>query len=207
MPTALGDILQYKMSSWCDSQLGLNVLHYKVTLMTGSPPTLAKMLQTIDDAMAPLMIPMLSSDAQYLGASLQHIQPLPVSMETFYTVNAAVGGSAPEVLPKQTALVLTKQSTLAGRANRGRLYIPFPSEGANTTLGIPAAAYLALAATFANQMASIITVAGTTGLTPIIYQRKFPGSSQVINTVRVNNRWGNQRRRGDYGRLNPQTPA
>jgi hypothetical protein len=207
MAATLGTIYQYKTSCWCFGQLGLNVLHYRVTAAPASPLSDAACLVWLDNIFAPLLIPMITQDAQYLGSSIQSIFPLPKLLEQVTTLNAAPGGDLFKAAPKQSALVVTKLSNFAGRANRGRVYLPFPSIGSLNIDGVPTAAYVALAQNYATQLVSQQFVTLTTTLTPIILQRKAPASSPVMTNTRVNSRFGTQRRRGDYGRLNPQTPA
>lgn len=206
MSITLDSVYELKLHSFCKDQLGLNVLHYRCTALTGAPPTESKAAELLSTAFAPVTKDLLSAEASFLGVSLRQLFPI-LGIPIIMTVDAGAGTGGVSVLPKQVAGLIKKVSGLAGKANRGRVYIPFPSESDNDTFGTPNAAYRTRLSDFGFQMASIRTgglwLAAT--LTPIIYHKTAPATHTAITDFTVRSRWANQRRRGDFGRSNPAT--
>lgn len=123
-------------------------------------------------------------------------------------VASAAGTSASPALPNETAVNVTLRTALAGRANRGRSYVP---GWATNALGagnvVAAAAVTALnawAQTWPNALAagSYTLVIGQparaayTGSSGTQHPARAAGSVQVTSLVVRDNHWDSQRRRG-----------
>lgn len=200
------DLLEMRIVCATADQVSVNVLHYQARQVTGTV-TDQEAADHVEQGVDLLYQSLLSVHATYRGVSAQRIFPLPKTVPAV-AQNPLVGTHVGDLLPKQVSAVVTKQTRFAGRKYRGRIYIPFPSESANDTDSTPTAAYLATVEQLAAFLLQPIPVAGAGGggatLTPILLHRDpVAPTFDDITTWRVNDKWGNQRRRGAYGQQNP----
>jgi hypothetical protein len=199
------DVLQIKPNCRLTNQLGLNILHYRVATVVGAEPTYQETADAISTTFAPAYKALLTSQASYQGLGVQRVRPGPLSLEAFSTNGFGPGGGGGDPLPSQVAGILTKQTNLAGRKFRGRVYVPFPSEQENTGAGVPNLAYvtnLIILAAILVATQTVTGVAGTFTLQPVIFHRVGVPAVTLITAVRPNPVWATQRRRGAYGSLN-----
>lgn len=206
MPTALlnGDILEHRV--WCSDgvQAAVNVRHYEVSSVVGGAVTDQDVATYMDGQLSPLYGALINNHATYNGVQLTKIFPNPPAVPVSSTVGSGVGVGGADALPLQVAGLLSLKTGFSGRAYRGRLYIPFPSQsGCNTQGGQgigyqTAAVNLALAYT----AAPTITVgASSLKISPVIWHRST-ATRTLVTSVGASPRWATQRRRGDYGRPN-----
>lgn len=122
----------------------------------------------------------------------------------FSTGVGFAGGLAGDVLPTQTAGLITKRTAVPGRRGRGRAYIPFPTESYNDANGLPTNAYMTPAGALAfsiSQSVLVGTLIDGNYLDPVILHRDTGGTSDILATL-ARQKWATQRRRGSYGRPN-----
>jgi hypothetical protein len=200
----LGDIIRVRIGSFTPTQAAINTVHYRVTAVTGGGAELSSIANQIDTTMAPLYRAYMSVGATYRGLSAQTIFPLPKT-RSWVSVGHQGGGSvAGDPLPGQVAGIVSVSSVLAGRQERGRLYLPFPSETDNEVPGLPSDACVGRANAIAVALfATVVSGSGadTATLTPCIFHRAS-NSSSPISVVGAKKLWATQRRRGSYGRQN-----
>jgi hypothetical protein len=207
---AVGDTLEIKVGTYCAGQAGINVLHYDVESVGAVPRQLHEVALDFDTLAAPLYKALIGNNASYYGVQVKRVRP---GAETAAYVSAAFVGSGDvanlQALPTQVSGIITKQTALAGRSNRGRVFVPFPGylfhDGINER---PTAAYLVpLAALKTFLVASFTSGLGvdTATLDPVIYNQLTGARVEVING-RANQKWATQRRRGNYGAANPYPP-
>jgi len=183
-------------------QSGLMVRHYLVTETVGtiSEQVAADELSAI---MSDFIKDCMSSDASYRGLTLQKIDPPPASDRFISTQGQGPGAAASPVMSTQTAGVISLRTGIAGRRNRGRTYVPFPSEGANEANGKPNATYLVDLGALGTQLAGVQVIAPGGGnscnLVPQVYSRTFD-SFRTISSYLVRTEWGTQRRRSQINR-------
>jgi len=201
-----GNILQVKFFAYMDPQLGINVVHYKVLSTIGSPTsaTVAENLETIQVAAYP---PLMANAAATDGVSCQNLSVLPLE-EPQLSIAVPTGGSvvgAP--MPGQVSGIITKRTGLTGRANRGRMYIPFPGQGDSTSSSEPqpSPSYVTRLNALISLLfgAPIVISTGGDGCTiqPGIYHRATGTFTNGAGGT-ARSKWATQRRRGDYGRPN-----
>jgi len=199
-----GHIWQLKVYCQADDQLAVNVFHYQVVEQNGALKLDSDFAARADFVLAGLYADLLSAQAEYRGVGVQRINPIPPSTEVYANVQAQAGAVATDLLPRQTAGLLSKRTGIAGRKYRGRAYIPFPAEGHNEADGTPADAYL-VALLALSDVLEVPMVVGTapndTTLQPIIWHR-LSSTFDNITSVTTNDKWATQRRRGSYGRTN-----
>jgi hypothetical protein len=201
---AVNDIIEFKIFSQAPSQVAINVRHYKITFEVGEGASLEAMAGNLAAALAPLYTPIMASNAVFAGVTARHIFPLPVRLETAIQGTATGGTAVGEALPKQVSGIITLGTGLAGRANRGRIYIPFPTEANNEANSTPDATYLQSLALIGLQLVLTRTVTvgvNTTDIAPVIWHRETLTSTPITMFI-DRDKWATQRRRGDYGRPN-----
>lgn len=202
---AQSDVLKVVFYCRQNDQVAQNVRHFEVSAIgAGTSPTDLEAVTAIVGRVKPEYLPLLASNAEFRGATLQRITPLK---------NDAVGYSSPDVgtavgdpLPLEMAGLISFKTGLAGRKNRGRMYVPFPSEGDNNTTGHPSAAYVALLTLLAAHFTGPMTfVPGGGAASYTLRALCYPADNvigRVITSSQETNRWVSMRSRGDYSAAN-----
>lgn len=206
MPIAINnnDVIQVVVYTRQAEQAGLNVLHYYAGNKTGTGGNVEDIGDAMQTQLQIAYVPCMASAADFLGCSGRRVWPLNVTAEFFSTGIGSAGSGTGDVLPRQTCGLITKKSAFAGKREKGRVYIPFPSEGMNDSTGIPTTPYMTNLAGIANALDGIVTV-GTitnfTDLTPVIYHRDLHVVSTIVQFL-PKRRWATQRRRSSFGAAN-----
>lgn len=200
----LGDLARMVWYTRFGDQAGLLVWHAYFETLVGAELTNPQRAENWYNAAKIQLSGALSTAAEVRGVGWRLISP-GQSVESF-SISPAVPGQAPgEPLPRQTAGVVTLRTPFAGRANRGRKYMPFPSETDNTTGIQPTAGYLAVVNTFIAMHVPTITLLA--GPTTEVWRSCLPRPNQVPKGINftsflTRDAWGTQRRRGTFGRPN-----
>jgi hypothetical protein len=205
----------YRITNFCflDNQMAMDGCDYVLTSATGGP--LNDTLGTILLALYPLwnanLKACLSTSATLVGAKLSAVWPPPRALGGIVT-EGAVGTGGAGTLPGQVSGIIKNVTIVAGRAYRGRYYMPFPYAAAVDTDNTPVAGYVTKLNNFAVQFVANISampVATTYNFNPVIYHRKagkaglpLANSFDFIANTIGEKLWATQRRRGDFGRLN-----
>lgn len=201
----LNDVYEIGLYSRRGEQLGINVLHYRVSNVIPPGPSdqeIANAFQTAYDSQYQAL---LSTNATFVGATAQKIRPLP-SGPTFQSTGPPISGLDPgDVLPNQVSGLLRVRTAGGGRRARGRIYIPFPSESANESPGIPTTPYLANLQALATALIAAISILGAVGSATLnigVFSRvdNLQRDATAIDTRPL---WATQRRRGGFGATNP----
>jgi len=185
-------------------QIAVNVLHYTRDPGVGPPVQSSEFAATFNTTFGPLYAALMPTSAEYRGVG---VQLLAIGMLTpvEYYPQPATGIVAGESLPKQVTGVIALRSTVGGRSGRGRAYVGFASEADNEAAGKPSVSYVARLQALADAMASPLTVEDTGSVGQIlqlhVYSRMLGTLADVSQTV-ARDRWGTQRRRGDFGKIN-----
>jgi hypothetical protein len=152
----------------------------------------------------PLFKALLTNNSTYQGVSIQDVTtapPHPVAIASTGSTGSGTAGTTP--LPAQTCGIFTKQTALAGRGQRGRVYVPFPdfADNQGTTQPTPTAGYQTrlglLAAHFIQTDAFLSGGNGFAGF-HVLFHRRTRTTTPILN-ARENAKWATQRRRGVYG--------
>lgn len=180
-------------------QTGINVLHYTVSSVAGTPNT-ADAAQGLGAIIAPLYRALIGPLTDFRGVGCKVLTPSPSSEDVWVS---GLPGTLPagDPLPTQTAGLIKKQTALPGRAFRGRLYLPFPMEANSTSQAQPDAAYTAGALALAVQLASTQVIGSgpnTANINPVLYH-PVTATTTPITFMIVRGRWATQRRRGAFG--------
>lgn len=207
-PLNVGDILAVTVGCYCDGQAGLNTVYHRVTAKTGLP-TASLAADVMDTNLAALYKPLLTNTASYYGLKMVRIAPLPRSMFYIASGNTGVGTAGDAPLPTQVAGIITMETELSGPGFRGRIYVPFPDYvHADPIPVVPTDAYVTLLSALGEYWEDDhdITAGGlSVSLEPVIWHRDIETYTPIEEAV-GRQKWGTQRRRGNYGQKNAYPP-
>jgi len=185
------------------AHLGINVMHWQVVSETGLGVSEQELATVFDADWANSYAALISANAQYRGTGAQRIWPI-LGLEAVETANKQAGGVAGDLLSAQCGF-LEKFSALGGRQNKGRMYVPFPSEADNTAANEPSAGYIVNLAALAVAIGTsqvVVGVGGTATLRQVIYHRTTHTGTDVT-LLAFDTQWATQRRRMPRGKLRP----
>lgn len=200
----VANIVRLRVVCYTSNQVGINTAHYKVSAVAGAGLTDQAAAVLMDGDLAPLYRAAINNNARYRGVSLQILRPLPVGAAAISTANDGAGVGPGDLMATQVSGIIGSRANQAGRANRGRVYIPFPSESDNTSAGAPNPAYLATLDPIGNYLFTTrILGVGPDQVTlqPCLWHRTSSTTTSILDYA-VRSKWATQRRRGMYGRLN-----
>jgi len=200
-PLAVNDIIECLLVCKADPQYSINVRHYRVSVVGGTPATVADVASTVEDTVSDAYKVCLSSHASWHGVKATRIKPTRSQPEVSFT-DRNPGESDDDLLTRQVAGVIRLKTALGGRSGRGRAYIPFATELFNSDVGEPTGAYLTALQGVANVLDDdlVITVAGRSAtLVAGVYSKKL-NSFNPITSFELRTHWGTQRRRSSINR-------
>lgn len=201
----IGDLYQIRTLCLANTQIGLNVRYYTVASFTGTEATPSQVAQGLDTLWNAAYKALLSVAASWRGVGAKRLLTSP-TIEYGSAVNAGAGSVAGDMLPTQCCGLITLYSVNPGRTGRGRVYVPFPSEGDNAAAGGCTAGYVTRLTTLAGLLNSTSIVngtGGTTSLAPVLRNRQTGALTGLIGgTIFAHGSFATQRRRGNYGKTN-----
>lgn len=206
---ALGDVLRVQVYTYTSSQIAINTTYWLSVNSTGAGAKPADAAVVFDNLFAPLYKLWLSAAARYRGVSVQS-QAVPRPVPSTSIINDGVGLGTANISPTQVSGLISWYTTLAGRHNRGRIYVGFPDAVFQTADGGLTAGGLTRLTNIAASYGSTPTVTSTAPAgtdTFALVVRAATGTPPIISyTAVVNgvprNRFATQRRRGQFGRTN-----
>jgi hypothetical protein len=215
MPTSLsvGEVVQVRIWAADAEQASVNTIWYQVAATGASAATDQDVADERSATLAPLMKALLGNVAIFRGAQVMIHANMPPHLQltapVFQNGQQGAGTAGAIMLPRQTSGLISFQTASPGVKNRGRFYVPFPSDNNNTTPGAPSALYITNLTNLAAQINSglaLVTAGRTATLVRII--RHFPDKNGItfpptpVTGGGGNIRWATQRRRGSFGRFN-----
>ena len=200
MALAANDIIETKIFLTTTGEVAINAFHYRVVAIAGASLTEQQVVDLLFTRFQAAYQALMSIAAFYAGLTVQKLRPLPVGAAQFSAAVPVAGTVAGDLMPRQVSGIITKRSVLAGRANRGRMYVAYPSETDNGTGGAPIASYLTRLATLAGLAFvpfTLVSGANSVDLMPVVYHR-IAGTSNDVATSLSRNYWATQRRRNNF---------
>jgi hypothetical protein len=193
-----------------DGKIGHNVLYGRYSGGFAGTVSQANAIMTALTSGAPwtALNALLTTGGAFAGVDIRNVavadQPILPS------TNAAVPGTdAGGALPNEVAAVITLRTAKAGRANRGRMYIPNFSLATMSPGNIMSAAALTALQNWANTIIGALSPSGyalvigqraRAAYTSPITGRVFPAraaNSELVTSLSVrDNHWDSQRKRG-----------
>lgn len=211
MATALmtDQVVELKVASFCGVQLGLNVRHYVVGATTGASRTDQNFADFMAAALAPAYKDYLGNDASFYGVSVQVLNREPRLLPVVNSANAGTGLGTGGSLPGQVSGVVTLRTAFSGRAYRGRMYLPFPGTALNdAVLNKPTDAAVLLMEIIGELFVNQVSLAsgGDSAILDPILKSSDSFLYTTLEEAEARQRWGTQKRRGNYGRPNVFPP-
>lgn len=197
----IGDIIQTAAVSSLGNQAGVNVRHWRVLNKIAMGVDELVIANFFDSVLAPLYKGVLVDAARYEGVVAKRILPLPAGVPAISSTSAGPGQNTGDPLPRQVCGIITLRSIFAGRANRGRVYVQFPSEEVSDSTPKPSAFYLTQLAPLGAAYAQNHVIASglnSNELVPVILHVATSTTTDIVVSV-PRQKWATQRRRGDYG--------
>lgn len=105
------------------------------------------------------------------------------------------GSRAGSQSPPQVSLLLKKVTASAGRRNRGRMYLPGPSESDTTQGGDVASSCVSAMGNFSGDLLTMDNEAGTNVGSPVLFHDTAPTTPTVITNIVAQTKVATQRRR------------
>lgn len=203
---AIGDVyLAQIVCTAPDSQIAVNARHWVVTAQAGTGATDTQIAAVISNQIAGSYKALLCNASLYYGVKVNKIWPLPISVGGSDRTGNGVGTAGVNQLPLQVSGLLTIRTAFGGRANRGRVYVPFPSTTDSQATGEPTAGYVGRLTALVTTLFPAPLTAGVGGNTttfgPTLYHRATHLVTP-ITVVQSSTKWATQRRRGLYGQPN-----
>lgn len=201
----LGDQLEMRIYCYTPSQISVNTIHYYVpTVPVTFGATVLEIAFVLNAIIAPLFKGLIASTARYRGLSLQKINAPARVPEVAKTLDGPGTGSS-GLTPTQVCGIVHFKTSLAGPANRGRLYLPFVDLSDVTSAGAPGAAYITAINTLFTALGTSDTIVGAGGSTRIdmtIRHKANPLVNTPVESIEPGTKFATQRKRGMYGRTN-----
>ncbi len=207
-------VYKYRSLGFFTNQAAIVSNYFVTTAIVGAPPLQSDVVDALETLFGTKWRALMTNGAAYVGSDLQDVTGAPPYAVPAGSVLAAGNGTAGTApMPTQTCGVITKLTDLVGRQYRGRMYVPFPDTVDSTVTSpiVPTAGYVTrlqlLAADFTG-VDTIVAAGGGSVAISWVLVHKLPKVGPIplptpVTNERSNKLWGTQRRRGNYGRVNP----
>jgi len=203
----VGGVVRFRTYYTYPGQVATNSREWQCTNITGAStfpsPTV---LLRLDNDFSAVVKNCMTADATYYGSQLYFLTP-PASppRPDNNTVNQGPGSDLGEALPLQTSGLISLYSETLGKAGQGRIYIPFPSIDSQGTDSTPDGLYMIDLDNVATDLTTpkvIVSGIVTSTWVPVLYVPGGPPPKTITKYI-ARDGWATQRRRGNFGRPNP----
>jgi len=188
------------------NQAAVSRIWYRVSAVSALGVTYSEALSSAAALTAPLYKACVGAPALFKGLGIRELRTPGIILPAPAYDNGAVGagGMTGTALPHQTCGLLSIRTAAAGRAGRGRMYMPFPSTACADASGTVSASYAAALGLLAAVIPVPFTMTGAGGTITVVPSLVSPKALtyKTLTAVLVSGRFATQRRRGDYGRVN-----
>lgn len=210
IPVAVGDILSARAWTSTAAQAAVNTYNFECIAQSGGVVTDQDFCNSIDAITALLYGPLCSSNVNYNGVQTYYIRRSPMVLPNPVKTTSSAGPCTGTggTLPTEIAAILKYNSVNRGPHGRGRVFLPFVAGQFNSAFGKPTNALDVLVNSFCSTMLSPLVVSaggGSATFAWCLVKRELlpspPSAVQIVHAESAGN-WGQQHKRGDYGRLN-----
>jgi len=206
---AVGDLIQVRLQYRAGSQLAINVLNYRVSVLVGGGMTLQQIADYFDGSLSGPLIAWLPTVANYESVSVQNMQP-PITVPYESGLSAAPGSVVGGVTPRQASGLISTKTALGGRSNRGRVYVGFVPKASVDADGELTGGATANLQAIADAIGPTAPASLGAQSTTLILQVRHPNtvgppplpSSTEVVSLAASAGIATQRRRGDFGSPN-----
>lgn len=210
-----GDVVRTEIWTYCMGQVGMCGLSFKVQGATGTLPTFGAMAKQLADGLVTVSIRKLwSTDVNFMGVKVRDIGNPVKKLSGIATLNVP-GITLGAVMPGQVSGIISWKTLFTGQKYRGRSYMPFPPDSCfDLNIPGPTAGYLNDMDGVANYWMNVQiigTAPNSADVISILYHPAYtddlgvfhPATYDPIKSWASPQRFATQRRRGEYGALNP----
>jgi len=193
---------------WCvaGEQASVNTFYHQCTAEVGLGVDESAFAVAIDSDIAADFKALIGAPAEYRGVQCRVINETPLHVEQDITFSAGIGTGGTTLMDRQAAGLITWRTDFAGPHQRGRSYLPFPTNVFNANDGTPNLTYQDLLTTLATDLlgfTSVVVGANSIEVHMVLaHLRPLPLAFQFIKNFDVRAKWATQKRRGSYGRAN-----
>jgi len=204
-----GTTINMAVYTWVDGQYAIVNQAYRVpTSGFSAGLTMGDCALAFLNAIDADLQAIITIETKILGVKCSQFRDVPGDVPLAGIATSTDTGSvANPTAAKQTALVVSKTTLVGGKRGRGRIYLPPPGVSDIDVGGEPKAAYLTRADTFYAAMFGFTSL--TIGPANAVFIACVHGKAILGFIVQasylVRPRFGTQRRRGAYGRPNPDS--
>jgi hypothetical protein len=200
MAYTVGDIMLVRNICLTPSDGAINARHYRVSAVGGTGPTDQEAANVFATSWKPLYVALMAATATWFQTDIRRIFPLPLGATSISDLTTAVGSVIPDALPQQISGIITLHTALAGRAGRGRIYVPFPAEADSSgSPPVPLAGYITRLNALRDAMLLTLTTPGMVNnatFQPVIWHRAS-STFTLVASATSRNYWATQRRRNN----------
>lgn len=204
MPVTAGQMIELVAVCQKADQLAYNVMHFRVVSIVTPPALEGEIADKFAGSVQGALAPLLADGAAFRGIMVR-LWDGPNVGAFYYAKRNVAGTGGANAMPRQTSGLISLRTALSGRRNRGRIYIPFPSEELNSDQGHPNTTYMTTLAAYGALFLPTITLNTATSGNVILQNRvghPIPKTGTDTDHYIYPTKWATQRRRGDYGRPN-----
>jgi hypothetical protein len=200
----VGDIMKVTAAfTYPNGQVEEFGIHYQCAA-AGTGDTRSALTAYMDSGVGVYLVPTFPATVLYYGSECSTIKALAAyGPVVSYQNTPGTGGAG--FPPTQVRGLISWKTQYAGRAYRGRTYLPTPSIANVTTMGKPQPALLTTYSGLATYLQGTVTSGGTSWIPGIYHRIPTAGISSIFDrftAALVGSGFATQRRSGDYGRVN-----
>jgi len=212
MATAIvvGDVLAVRAWVSTAAQAAVNTYNFECISLTGGAVTDQDLAVAMETPCSTLYGSLCPTEVTYDGVQVYFIRRdpmnLPNPVKSVSGAGACTGTGG--ILPTEIAAVMKYNTVIRGPGGRGRVYLPFIAGEFKSAFGVPTNAMGVLVNSFASALLTplVVTSGGSTATFVWVLARKFPlptpPTTAQITFAESAQKFGQQHRRGDYGKLN-----
>jgi len=213
----IGDVLEVRAYAYCSNQLAVNRHQFTISAFGGSGPVdFDSFSESLLIAMYSPYVTIMSKYAQFLGIGVKKVTtPNPTQEVAYPIAGSFIDGtglvdSAP--LPTQVCGIMRRSGVFVSNGNvcHGRLYLPFPGVSDDNGQGLPSSGYVNNVTVFANNISLPFNIPASGDIAYLVPQinsnQSGPAGDPNITLALGVQRWGTQRKRGSYGKMNYPWP-
>jgi len=200
------NLYSFKVFTYCFGQMSVNTLYFIPTINAGFGASSGKVAKAMFDNMKAAWRDCIPVAAELLGAKVQEVLPAPLKLPGVVVEGSLTGTEAGDPMPTGLSITATLQTGFAGISRRGRIFFPFISNVRLDTDGHPEGNICNLIKNAIEVITNYTsaTVDGTDySFQWVVYSRTSNLKTPIVN-IRVLPKWATQRRRGDFGNLEPK---
>lgn len=205
MPNVLNtsDICEARVWTTNQEQAAVNSFFFRIVGGGGVTDTDQALVTAIDSVIESAWKSAIGADSVYNGVQLYIVKPRPMPAFVKEISSAGPGTNLGLTMGRQTTGLISWRTALAGSANRGRTYFPFPTTTEDQSGAVPTNAYLTiLDGIMLALIGPILFGSAATAILGVYHRATNVTTDILASSSSPVKKWATQKRRGSYGRPN-----